>query len=101
LWRSKTFVIGAAIVLFWVLDAIFWPLFVPYDPEGLVSPMTLQPPSAEHLFGTDDLATSSRAPSPARGRRSPLRHSPRRSGSPAGSSSGFSPAITEESPTTS
>jgi peptide/nickel transport system permease protein len=55
LWRSKTFVIGAAIVLFWVLDAIFWPLFVPYDPEGLVSPMTLQPPSAEHLFGTDDL----------------------------------------------
>ncbi|MBV9569549.1 MAG: ABC transporter permease [Hyphomicrobiales bacterium] len=55
LWRSKTFVIGMVIVLFWVLDAVFWPLFVPYDPEGLVSPTTLQPPSGEHLFGTDDL----------------------------------------------
>jgi peptide/nickel transport system permease protein len=55
LWHSKTFVIGTAIVLFWVLDAIFWPFFVPYDPEGLVSPTTLQPPSAAHLFGTDDL----------------------------------------------
>jgi peptide/nickel transport system permease protein len=55
LWRSKTFVIGTAIVLFWVLDAIFWPFFVPYDPEGFVSPATLQPPSAAYLFGTDDL----------------------------------------------
>jgi peptide/nickel transport system permease protein len=55
LWRSKTFLVGAAIVSFWVLDAIFWPFFVPYDPEGLVSPTTLQPPSAAHLFGTDDL----------------------------------------------
>jgi peptide/nickel transport system permease protein len=53
--RSKTFMVGTAVVVFWILDAIFWPLVVPYDPEGLVSPTTLQPPSIAHFFGTDDL----------------------------------------------
>jgi peptide/nickel transport system permease protein len=55
LFRSRTFVVGSAIVGFWIFDAIFWPFFVPYDPEGLVSPTTLNPPSFSHWFGTDDL----------------------------------------------
>jgi peptide/nickel transport system permease protein len=55
LFRSKTFIVGSAIVSFWIFDAIFWPVFVPYDPEGLVSPTTLNPPSVSHWFGTDDL----------------------------------------------
>jgi peptide/nickel transport system permease protein len=53
--RSGTFLAGAAILLFWVVDAIFWPLIVPYDPEALVSEATLQAPSMAHWFGTDDL----------------------------------------------
>lgn len=55
LWRSKTFVAGAAILVFWIADAIFWPLFVPHDPEALVSEATLHPPSLAYWFGTDDL----------------------------------------------
>jgi peptide/nickel transport system permease protein len=55
LLQSKTFVVGTAIVGFWVLDAIFWPFFVPHDPEALVSATTLQAPSLAHWFGTDDL----------------------------------------------
>ncbi len=55
LLRSKTFVAGAAILLFWIFDAIFWPLIVPQDPEAMIPEITLQPPSWAHLFGTDDL----------------------------------------------
>lgn len=54
LLRSPIFMIGAAILLFWVLDAIFWPLFVPYDPLASTG-STLQGPSGAHWFGTDDL----------------------------------------------
>jgi peptide/nickel transport system permease protein len=53
--RSKTFVVGAAILLFWILDAAFWPYFVPHDPEALASSITLAPPSLTYWFGTDDL----------------------------------------------
>jgi peptide/nickel transport system permease protein len=55
LLRSKTFMIGLAILLFWIFDAIFWPLFVPYDPinhQDLIN--TLKGPSSAHWFGTDD-----------------------------------------------
>lgn len=55
LLRSKTFVVGAAILLFWILDAAFWPYFVPHDPEALTSSVTLAPPSLTYWFGTDDL----------------------------------------------
>ncbi len=54
LLRSKTFVVGAAILAFWILDALLWPLIVPYDPEALAA-ATLQGPSLAHWFGTDDL----------------------------------------------
>lgn len=52
--RSPTFVIGAAVLAFWVFDAIFWPLFAPYDPltQG---PAILAPPSGADFLGTDSL----------------------------------------------
>ena len=55
LLRSKTFVVGSAILLFWILDAILWPVFVPHDPLGTDVGATLKGPSGEHLFGTDNL----------------------------------------------
>lgn len=55
LLQSKTFVIGSAIVLFWVVDAVFWPVIVPQNPQALNPTATLAPPSAAHWFGTDDL----------------------------------------------
>lgn len=54
LLRSRTFLVGLAIVLFWTLSALFWPLLVPYDPQALDAGNTFQPPSWEHWFGTDD-----------------------------------------------
>jgi len=55
LLRSRTFVIGAVILLFWVFDAVFWPLIVPQDPQALNPAFSLKPPSLAHWFGTDDL----------------------------------------------
>jgi peptide/nickel transport system permease protein len=46
---------GALIMLFWILDAIFWPLIVPHDPNAQDLLSTLQRPTGSHLFGTDDL----------------------------------------------
>ncbi len=55
LLHSKTFLVGFGILLFWILDAIFWPYFVPHAP-GAIDPLnTLKGPSAAHWFGTDDL----------------------------------------------
>jgi peptide/nickel transport system permease protein len=54
LLRSKTTVVGAAIVGFWVFAALFWRAIVPYDPQA----STFQPsvgPNATTWFGTDDL----------------------------------------------
>jgi peptide/nickel transport system permease protein len=56
LLRSKTFMIGAIVLGFWIFDAIFWPLFVPHDPindQNLGA--TLHGPSGTYWFGTDDL----------------------------------------------
>jgi len=55
LGRSATFLAGAAIVLFWVLCALFGQHFVPYDPlaDDIINSFT--PPSVEHWFGTDQL----------------------------------------------
>lgn len=55
LGQSRTFVLGTAIVAFWVLDAIFWPLIVPQNPQALNPATTLAAPSLAHWFGTDDL----------------------------------------------
>ncbi len=54
LLHSKTFLIGTAILLFWILDAFFWPLFVPHDPLA-IGTVYLKGPSSQHWFGTDEL----------------------------------------------
>lgn len=53
--RSRTFVIGAAIVLFWIGCALFGGVVVPYDPTEPDILGALQPPSPAHWFGTDSL----------------------------------------------
>lgn len=47
--------IGGGIVLLVLLVAILAPLLSPYDPLGVDVPSRLVGPSAEHLFGTDNL----------------------------------------------
>src|SRR5947208_2064546 len=54
LLHSKTFMVGATILLFWIVDAIFWQLYVPHDPQALDPINTLTRPSGAHWFGTDD-----------------------------------------------
>ena len=55
LLRSRTFMIGAAIVLFWIACALFGPWLVPYDPYETDILSALLPPSETHWFGTDAL----------------------------------------------
>ncbi len=54
LLHSKTFVVGFAIFLFWVVDAVLWRAIVPQDPQAVDAAATLSAPSAQHWFGTDD-----------------------------------------------
>jgi peptide/nickel transport system permease protein len=53
--RSKTFLVGAAILIFWILDAIFWRVITPHDPQAISPDGTLKAPSSAHWFGTDNL----------------------------------------------
>ena len=53
--RSPAFLAGVAVLLLWVVDALAWRAIAPYDPQAVSAARTLQPPSAEHWFGTDDL----------------------------------------------
>lgn len=53
--RSPTAAVGLAIVVFWVLCAVFWPLVVPYDPDAQEFTALLAHPSSDHLFGADHL----------------------------------------------
>src|SRR5690606_24576929 len=53
--RSGSFLIGGAIVLFWIACALFGEHFAPYDPLANDIINSLAPPSAEHWFGTDQL----------------------------------------------
>ncbi len=55
LLTTPTFVIGAAIMLFWVFCALFGYQVAPYDPFADDLLATLAPPSAEHWFGTDTI----------------------------------------------
>jgi peptide/nickel transport system permease protein len=55
LLRSPAFIVGAAIVLFWIFCSLFGPWIVPVDPDASDLLNTLAPPSAEHWFGTDQL----------------------------------------------
>ena len=47
--------IGMALVVLFVVFAIFAPLIAPQDPSNIDLPSRLQPPSAAHWFGTDEL----------------------------------------------
>lgn len=55
LLRTPSFLIGAAIVLFWIFCALFGTFFTPYDPLADDIINSLAPPSSEHWFGTDQL----------------------------------------------
>jgi peptide/nickel transport system permease protein len=55
LLRKPSFVIGAAICAFWIFDAIFWPILVPYAPNDAVTTAAHLAPSTSHWFGTDRL----------------------------------------------
>jgi peptide/nickel transport system permease protein len=52
--RSPTFMIGCAIVLFWILMALFSTV-ITQDPFAVHAFQTLKGPSAAHFLGTDDL----------------------------------------------
>jgi peptide/nickel transport system permease protein len=53
--RSPSFIVGALILLFWMVCAIFGPLIVPLDPYASDPLNSLAPPSHAHWFGTDQL----------------------------------------------
>ena len=48
-------VVGLVIIVMLVLTAVFAPLIAPYDPYKMDILNKLQPPSREHLLGTDSL----------------------------------------------
>ena len=52
--RSKTFVVGMAIILWWVFCALFGSTIAPQDPLNQTASV-LASPSWHHLFGTDQL----------------------------------------------
>ncbi|MBD8034189.1 MULTISPECIES: ABC transporter permease [Solibacillus] len=53
--KSKSALVGSAIVIFFVLIAVFGPFIAPQGINEQNLSMRLQPPSAEFWFGTDDL----------------------------------------------
>jgi peptide/nickel transport system permease protein len=52
---SPVFIVGALIVLFWIVCAIFGSAIAPHDPYAVAPMSALQGPSGGHWFGTDDL----------------------------------------------
>jgi peptide/nickel transport system permease protein len=55
LFRSPTFLIGAGIVAFWALCAIFGRAIEPHDPYAVNLLHRLAPPSGANWFGTDEV----------------------------------------------
>ena len=55
LYSSKIAMVGLAIVLFWLLTAVFAPLFTPYSPLEQDWKAPNQGPSSAHILGTDEL----------------------------------------------
>jgi peptide/nickel transport system permease protein len=55
LLRRPTFIVGAAILLFWVVCAVFGHMIAPQDPLAQQLLATNRAPSAAHWFGTDQL----------------------------------------------
>src|SRR5215470_7153374 len=54
-WRTAGVLAGAAVLATWAALAMAAPLLSPYGDDEQRPDETLQPPSARHLFGTDDL----------------------------------------------
>lgn len=55
LLRSKMFLVGAIVLLVWIVFAIFGPAIAPHDPLAQNLEGINQAPSSAHLFGTDQL----------------------------------------------
>ncbi len=55
LLRNPSVMIGGVIVLFWLCVALMAPLIAPYSPTAQRVTNRLKPPSAQHVFGTDEL----------------------------------------------
>ncbi len=55
LLRRPTFIVGVAILLFWVVCAVFGHLIAPQDPLAQQLLATNKAPSGAHWFGTDQL----------------------------------------------
>jgi peptide/nickel transport system permease protein len=55
IFASKTAMIGLAIVLFWVIVAVFAPFLTPYTPLEQDWKAPNQGPSSAHILGTDEL----------------------------------------------
>ncbi len=53
--RSPSFLFGVAILVFWVVCAIFGPLIAPHDPYASDPLNSLMAPDRAHWFGTDQL----------------------------------------------
>jgi peptide/nickel transport system permease protein len=53
--RRPAFIIGAVILLFWVVCALFGSSFAPHDPYAQSLLANNQAPSSAHWFGTDQL----------------------------------------------
>ncbi|MGN6090535.1 MAG: ABC transporter permease [Actinomycetales bacterium] len=53
-WRQPLAVVGIAIIVAWGLVAALAPVLAPYGPLAQIA-TKLMPPSASHLFGTDEL----------------------------------------------
>jgi peptide/nickel transport system permease protein len=52
--RNKLAVAGGVVVLIWVIACVFAPLFTRYDPVNYLDVINrLQPPSPDHIMGTD------------------------------------------------
>jgi peptide/nickel transport system permease protein len=54
-WRQRNLFIGAALVLLIALVAVFAPVIAPRGPQDTDYTARLHAPSAQHLFGTDNL----------------------------------------------
>ncbi len=55
LFASKIAVVGLCMVMFWIIVAIFAPVFTPYTPLEQDWKAPNQGPSTEHILGTDEL----------------------------------------------
>ncbi len=55
LLRSPLFLIGSAVLLFWIVCAIFGPQLAPHDAFAQDLEAINKPPSSAHWFGTDSL----------------------------------------------